>query len=714
MINMLSFLVAKDNSEKSTNNSEMKIFAKKKIIQGDLLIAEGDVEIVWQGYHIFTKRIEFNRKTKDLIAEGDIVMSSEESILTGKNLKLNLKTKKGLLEEVFGLMEPYVKYETKNLNQIDEETFRFNNLKFTSCNQINPRWELNSKKGKIKRDKYILMKNVVLRIKKIPVFYFPILKFPLNKGGKATGFLFPVIGNSNLRGFFILNSFFWNIKPNVDLTLFFDYYAKGGIGFAEEFRYLFKNMTGNIKFYYMKLFEDNILNLTSDSNYYIKISHNQNINFWNTNIKANVDMQSDPSFLRMFDNNFDRLLMNNFRTSVYLSSQPFDNLKTSVQFSRYETYYTFSNSSRILEYKPSLKLNLSHQEIWKLPGYFDLYMSYEDVLRTGVTYEEEPQFVSNFESIRLNINPSYSIDLLKLPWLFTTINMKSKNSFYAKSYDAETKEIVDEPLHLQYNMINLNLKGPIFYKFFESVSNKYKHLIEPTINFRYTTKISDEERQRLVPVDYFDYPPYSYASFGITTRILKKDKNENESAQEVFSYSILQKYYLDPEEANMYRKINGEYPKLSELSNSMRIRLSNDFSFDATANYNYYTKAFSRLNFNLKYSAEDSFLNGSIGYSSYKNPYAPPTYIFNRDTIRGSIKIDISGFPLKFDTNIDYDITNKEFRYGSVALDFNYQCMKFRAEARVFTFAGRDEFQFNFGVTLSNLGMVNDFLGDNK
>ncbi len=703
-----------NSSSSNIEKTNERIFAKKKIIQGDLLIAEGDVEIVWQGYHIFTDKIEFNRKTKDLIAEGNVVMSSEESILTGKNLRINLKSRKGELEQVFGLMEPFVKYETDILNQVDKETFKYKKLKFTSCNQINPRWELNAKKGTIKRDKYILMKSVVLKIKKIPVFYFPVLKFPLEKGGKTTGFLFPIIGNSNLRGFFILNSFFWNIKPNIDLTLFFDYYKKGGIGVAEEFRYLLRNMSGNIKFYYMKLFEDNILGLDEDKNYYIKMEHNQNIKFLNTNIKANVDMQSNPSFLRMFDNNFDRLLRNNFRTSVYISSQPLENLKTSVQFSRYETYYTFSNSSRVLEYKPSIKVNLNHQEFWVLPGYFDLYVSYENVLRTGVTYEEEPQFVSNFESIRLNINPSYSIDFLKLPWLTSTIKVNSKNSFYAKSYDPETKKVVSELLHLQYNMINLNLKGPIFYKFFESETNKYKHLIEPTLNFRYTTKITDEERKRLVPVDYFDYPPYSYASFGITTRILKKSKDKNESAQEIFSYSISQNYYLDPKEANMYRKINGKYPEFSELKNSMRIRLFNDFSFDATANYNYYTKAFSRLNFNLRYSDFESWINGSIGYSSYKNPYARPDYIFNRDTIRGNIKLDIKGFPFKFDTNVDYDITNKEFRYGSIALDFDYQCFKFRAEARIFTFAGRNEFQFNVGVTLSNLGMVNDFLGENK
>jgi len=87
------------------------------------------------------------------------------------------------------------------------------------------------------------MSNVLFKIKKIPVFYVPYLRYPLTDTGRATGFLFPGIGRSNLRGFFLFNSFYWNIKPNVDLTLGLDYYGKAGIGINEEFRYLFNLWT---------------------------------------------------------------------------------------------------------------------------------------------------------------------------------------------------------------------------------------------------------------------------------------------------------------------------------------------------------------------------------------------------------------------------------------------------------------------------------------
>ena len=75
--------------------------------------------------------------------------------------------------------------------------------------------------------------------KNIPVFYLPYLRYPMQKDGRGTGLLFPGIGNSNLRGFFFQNQFFWAIKPNMDMTFGLDYFSKLGIGVSDEVRYLF-------------------------------------------------------------------------------------------------------------------------------------------------------------------------------------------------------------------------------------------------------------------------------------------------------------------------------------------------------------------------------------------------------------------------------------------------------------------------------------------
>jgi lipopolysaccharide assembly outer membrane protein LptD (OstA) len=692
---------------------EPKVYADRTEVDENILKAYGHVEIRWEDYRIFADYLEYNEKTKEVIAKGRVTMASKETSISGDNLRFNIEKMSGEIFDTHGLMPPSIKYTSKKLIQTDRNTLKFDRMEFTSCSQLVPRWKLICRKGKIKKEKYIEMKSGVLKIKNIPVFYFPYLRYPIK--GRSTGFLFPQFGHSSEKGFFVNNAFYLDIRSNIDLTLYLDRYSDLGTGIAGEFRYLFEKMGGTLK-YYRFIYNKNIETYDdsrpeSGFDYYVKAGHIQSMKFLNTKIVFSVDKQSDPGFLRIFNNDFERVLRANFASSVYITSSV-SNLNFSVRASTQETFYTFNNTSRKTEYLPSLKANLNQQKFWKIPGYFTINTAFERVKRSGKSYEEEPLYTSDISSQRIKIMPSYTLNLFKLPWLSTTIDIKSNQTIYAKSRDLDTKEIVNKSLHLQYNTASANVKGPVFYKIYDFSNNKIKHLIEPQLNIRYVTKYSDEDRQRLVTVDYLDYPSYSYVGFSLTSRLLYKSMLENKSSIEILSFTIAQKFYFDPGEANMYRKIEGEYPKFSELSNRIRFRPSKYLSLDASIVYNYYINKFSRLNVNLSYSNKESFLNGSIGFSSYKNPYVTDSnYIFNRDIIRGNIDFNLPGFPIKFTSGLDYDITNKEFKHGSVMAIFNFQCINITAEMKIFSWVGRTETQFRFGVTFGNLGMVSDFMG---
>ena len=693
--------------------AEPKIQADNQEITEDKLIASGNVEIAWEEYRIYADYMEFNPKTKEVLAKGRVSMSSRETVMTGEKLRFNLREKTGEIYDTYGQMPPTIRYTTDKLTQVDNDTLNFKKLHFTSCSQCVPRWKITCAKGKIKKEKYIEMKHAVFMIKKIPVFYIPYIRYPVNKDGRATGFLIPKFGNSSLRGFFLLNSFFWAIKSNVDLTLNFDYYAKAGIGGAEEFRYLFRNMDGNIKFYFFKYKEDNILETESASDYLLNINHKQKINFLNTRIKVAIDRQSDANFLRLFNNNFDAVLRRISRSSISIASS-ISNLKFSFSASQYDTYYTFANRSNTVQYLPSVQVNLNQQKIWKLPGYLSLLASYSTVNRVGKSYEEDEEtLLTDITSTRMSLSPSYTLNLVKFPWLSTSLSLKSRHSFYPKSRDPENKKIIlDEPLNLQYLSALLTLKGPIFSRIFEFRNSKIKHLIEPKITFRYVTQVDDEIKARLITVDYSDFPSYSYVGFSLTTRLLyKSKKSTSTSSREIFSYIVKQDYYFDPGLANRNRKIEGIYPEFSQLTNTIRMRPFKKFSLDASLIYNYYRTEFTRVRLSMDYRDKKSFLNGNFFYTTYINQYASPDYVMNRETVGGKLDLNIPRFPLKFKTNVNYDITDGEFRMGSFVLTYDYQCIQFKTELRLFRYSGRVETQFNFGVSFGNLGMVKDFLG---
>ncbi|MGE5342769.1 MAG: LPS-assembly protein LptD [Candidatus Omnitrophota bacterium] len=705
------------------------IYSKEKEFAEDRMIASGDVEIIFEEYKIYADHLEYFPKTKDINAQGRVTMSSEETVISGDKLHFNLKTKTGEMVDTYGQMQPSVRYKTDKLTQVDNETLTFDHFDFTTCAQCTPRWKITCSKGKLKKEKYIEMKNILFKVKKVPFFYVPYLRYPLDQNGKSTGFLFPRLGSSSLRGFFMLNSFFWDIKPNVDLTLNLDYYGKAGIGGSEEFRYLFPNMEGNVKFYYFKYNPGVVIPKTAPvpvgqfyshnkSDYYLKMYHKQRLNFLNTRITADIDKQSDANFLRLFSNNFDMISTRTARSSVTVNSS-YANMKFALSASQNDTYYTWINESRTIRYLPQISFNVNQQKLWKIPGYFSLDTSYSNIMREGKSYEEdETVFVTNTKSKRFSFNPSYSLRLIDAPWLSTKFSLISRNSFYPKSMDPVTKKEVDKPLHLSYGTSILDFKGPSFSKIFESGSTKLKHLIMPGITIQYATKVAPEDRARLMPVDSFDYPDYSYVSFYLTTRLLSKGPKDK-SASEILSYTIAQDYYFDPYEANRGRKVNGKYPEFSDLKNTLRLRLFKYFNLDATFNYNYFVnkdlgfwKRFSRLNVRFSYTDKKNFLYGSVFYSSYMNIYdTTANYYLNRDVVGGNLVFDLPGFPVKFNSDVYYDITQKVFRNASLKLSYDYQCIVFNTELKIFKYTNRIESRFEFGISFGNLGTVKDMLG---
>ncbi len=725
VLSVQAFLNAQTTKSASILNADLQDMV------GDSLIASGNVEITWDEYKIYADYMEYNQKTNVVIAQGRVTMASNNTVISGERLEFNLKERTGFLFDTYGQMSPTVRYKTNKLTQVNNETLTFDKIDFTTCTQCVPRWKISCRKGRLKKEKYIVMKDAVIKIKNIPVFYLPYIKYPLNANGRATGFLFPGIGRSTLRGFFLLNSFFWAIKPNVDLTLSFDYYSKAGIGASPELRYLFKNMDGNIKFYYFKYKSDIVLDADATApkdsfysrnktDYFLKATHNQYIRFLNTRIVVDVDRQSGSNFKRLFSNDFYAELRRTAKSSVSLSSS-LNNFKLSVMASQFDTYYTYDNSSTTLKYTPRVNFNWNQQKIWKLPGYFSLEIAYSAVQRqtTGASLDEEEGLFNSDSLKRFSINPSYSLSLFQSSWAMGKLTFDSKQSYYDRTYDPVAKKSVDEPIHVQYHTANFELKGPVFAKIYEFKNSKLKHLFEPGITMRYVTKVDDQDMARLLKLDRIDYPSYSYIGFSLKNTLLSKNKKDK-SAQEVFSHTISQDYYFDPALGNFNRKINNIYPEFSELSNTLRFRPFSNFSVDASLNLNHYMKAetlldhFSRINFSIAYTNPKSPVYGNFNFSRYIYPYAAEGYILNRDTIGGSLHFDPTRFPVKFDAIVNYDITAKEFRNANFKLTFDYQCLRFNSELRLLKFGTKVDTQFNFGVSLGNMGMVKDFLGIDK
>lgn len=707
--------------------------ARQEITDGKY-VASGGVEITWDEYRIFADYLEFDRETKNILARGRVTMASKETVITGEKLSFNMEEKTGELYDTYGQMAPNVRYTTGQLKHLDKNTLAFDKLDFTSCSQCVPRWKISCANGKIKKDKYIEMKHALFKIKKIPVFYLPYLRYPIDSDGRSTGFLIPRTGHSTIKKFFISNAFFWAINPNMDLTLHHDHYAGAGNGLAQEFRYLYPTMEGNVKFYYFKYKDQNLLKPGADDDFYLKVNHIQQIDFLNTRIKMDIDRQSDPNFLSMLSSDIDTQPRRTSGSTVSISSS-LSNMKLTVGGSETETYYVTKNELHRKRYLPSVTFNLNQQKIWILPGYFSLAASYQVIGTEGESFEEgEEGLLPGLKSERLSLKPSYSVRLAKLPWLSAGLSLQAGFSYYPQSRDPGITDkvvVLPEPLRLFNQTAVLSLKGPVFARIFNLSGGKIKHVIEPGVKFIYSAKYDDDDLARILPIDTYDYPSYSYIEFSLTTRLLYKKESAaaKTSAGEILSYTVKQSYYFDPKLASRgstvkvplgtvlnpgtgkeemeYDKI---YPEFSQLTHTLRFRPVPGAALDAAAIYNFYLKKFTRISFSLGYNNPKSILRGNLSYNRYINQYREPGFEFNRDTVGGGLFFDAPRFPLKLSSRVNYDITKGQWSNGFVRLGFDYQCVRFYGELKVFKFLDRVDTQFVFGFTFGNLGSVRDFL----
>ena len=124
----------------------------------------------------------------------------------------------------------------KVVDKLGPDRYRVNHGYITSCQLPNPKWQFQSQTAIIEMGEEAKMHHATLRIKGIPVFYFPYVEHPVDNLGRKSGFLIPEIGQSNVRGFIFGDGFYWAINRSSDATIGGSLYSKIGWAQFGEYR----------------------------------------------------------------------------------------------------------------------------------------------------------------------------------------------------------------------------------------------------------------------------------------------------------------------------------------------------------------------------------------------------------------------------------------------------------------------------------------------
>ncbi|NIM58480.1 MAG: LPS assembly protein LptD, partial [Candidatus Aminicenantes bacterium] len=248
--------------------------------------------------------------------------------------------------------------------------------------------------------------------------------------------------------------------------------------------------------------------------------------------------------------------------------------------------------------------------------------------------------------------------------------------------------------------------GPVFYKIYYGTEGKakLKHIIEPTFTFRYESPITDSDRIIAQRIFYRNY----YIRYGITNRFLiKKDK----MPKEVFTLGLAQTFYFSPEESPLqFYQVDGKIPEFTDISGYLRFYPARKYSIDVSAAFNPYHNTFSslRLGANFGSPRDSAFLR--VNWYKSVNPYIEGTFA-DRHQISFFGGLKIPELSLEAQAETDFNIQEGKMLYSAFAVVYNYQCLDFRVELKVFYFREKPETQFMFSFGLGNIGKTIDFLG---
>jgi LPS-assembly protein len=664
----------------------------------DRIFAQGEVELHYKDLKLFADQIEVNTETKDVSAVGNVVIQSPNQVISADKAFYNLDSREHKLERANGMVQPDIFYQGETIEGKGRDSFSLTKASLTSCTQPTPRWKFSCSRANFKRDEYVEMWNSVFRIKKVPIFYMPYFRYPLNRE-RSTGFLMPQIGYTGVKGFFLSESFYWAIGRNMDATFDVDYYSNKGFGGGLEYRYLFGGGTGGEARLYYFLFKREADGTRSPNAYALRLKHNQLLPA-GFRLIANIDYQTSFDFLREFDNNFKRASISNYRSEAFIS-RAWSYYNFSLRASRFETYYRSIGDSITTYYLPQATLNSFKIKLFS-PIYFSFTSSFTS-WKYGWRTEFDNGSEKHYDSV--SFSPQLSLPFSKIPWLTLNSSLTTNLAYYAQSYAPNTKRIISEPIFRGNYVLGFEWTGPVFYRIFQRLGaeTKVKHIIEPFINYRYDSPVNEPDRI----ITAYGFFRYHQLTYGLTNRILVK----KDMPREVFTWGVSQTYYLSPEDSPLsIYKWEGGVPSRSDISSYMRFYPARKYSLDASTGYNTYFRTFSflRLGASINSYTDPFFL--SVSWFRSMNPWYRDV-LGNRQQIGVVSRVEIPRLQLEALGEFDFNILERKMLYSGISLVYHYQCLDFKVDVRVFYYRQTPEVQYRVSIGLGNIGKTTDFMG---
>lgn len=683
--------------------------------QGELeAVLSGGVTVKYRDLQFSAERVVLHRDTMTLEAEGDVLFDQGSRRVAAARADFDLATETGTFWNASAFAEPDQYFQGDVVTKTGENSFEIQDGVVTSCTgDPTPDWSLRIAHADVELGGYAYLKHARMRMKKLPMFYWPYLIWPA-KTERSSGFLIPNIGYSASRGVQLGLAYYQVMGPSADLTLMVDGWEKTWAGAGAELRYHPTEGTRGEILGYLLADRDR------DQQEWRAIwNHSSNLP-GGLRAVVSVNQYSEYDFFREFqrseEENTRRYLYSNAFLSGNWGAQSF-----SAIVDQRETFLADGRTST-QQQLPELTYRVRKLRIGSSPLYFSLdstasYLSSETDGVFDVTYG------------RFDLAPQLTVPLRVAPWMSVAISGGGRTTWWGDSLPetvidettGTTTQVCDdgplaagevycgESLSRTYATAQVDVVGPSFSKIFDSPGgtfSKLKHVIEPRFNVGYVGDF--EEQNRVSRFDEIDqFATSRIGTFTLANRVLAKPTDETKGgAFEIFSFSLAQSYsFLD--EQPLQRSRDGlQESQESPIFATLRYSPSRAVDLQARATWSTLFADLQSTSLSLRAKGE----RAGVDVTWYTN-YDPELGEKGSDQTRFGFNVDLVKNRLTLAGQVNYDLLNSEVLQQRYFLDYKSQCWSLLVEGReqvTGAYVARD---YRFLLSLKNVGTFLDING---
>jgi LPS-assembly protein len=195
-------------------------------VEGDSrLVADGAVEVLYDGARLKAARIAYDRATGRLSIDGPIVLEDGGRVLIlAEAAELDEDLRNGILTSARVVLDEQLQMAARSVRRVDGRYTELDRVVASSCqvcasNPV-PLWSIRA--ARVIHDqeaRQVWFEDAVFQVFDVPVLWLPRLRLPDPTLTRATGFLIPNIRTNSRLGTGIKIPYFIAMGPSRDLTL---------------------------------------------------------------------------------------------------------------------------------------------------------------------------------------------------------------------------------------------------------------------------------------------------------------------------------------------------------------------------------------------------------------------------------------------------------------------------------------------------------------